>query len=124
MEGVAFSLRRISEALKDNKVNIKEIRAGGGGTKSPLWMEIFSSVLGLPIKVSKAEEPALLGSALLGYYALGRYKTLEEATNKLVKIENIYQPVEDKIRYYNRKFEFFESLTKELKSLFELHSKL
>ncbi|MBT1279041.1 gluconokinase [Thermoanaerobacter sp. CM-CNRG TB177] len=124
MEGVAFSLRRISEALKDNKVNIKEIRAGGGGTKSPLWMEIFSSVLGLPIKVSKAEEPALLGSALLGYYALGRYKTLEEATNKLVKIENIYRPVEDKIRYYNRKFEFFESLTKELKSLFELHSKL
>ncbi|WP_318261469.1 FGGY-family carbohydrate kinase [Thermoanaerobacter ethanolicus] len=68
MEGVAFSLRMLYEALKDNNVKIKEIRAGGGGgTKSPLWMEIFASTLGLPIKVSNVEEPALVGSALLGY---------------------------------------------------------
>ncbi|AAM25121.1 gluconokinase [Caldanaerobacter subterraneus subsp. tengcongensis MB4] len=124
MEGVAFSLRMIYEALKDNNIKIREIRAGGGATNSPFWMEIFASTLGLPIKVSKVEEPALVGSAILGYYVLGRYKDLSEATKEMVSVENVYMPDEKEINYYEKKFQFFKKLSRELKSLFEAHSKL
>lgn len=124
MEGVAFSLRMIYEALKDNNIKIREIRAGGGATNSPLWMEIFASTLGLPIKVSKVEEPALVGSAVLGYYTLGRYGNLSEATKEMVSVENVYMPNEKEINYYEKKFQFFKKLSRELKSLFEAHSKL
>lgn len=124
MEGVAYSLRMLYEALKDNNIEVKEIRAGGGGTNSDLWMDIFSSVLGLPIKASNVEEPALLGSALLGFYSLGIYKDLNEATKKMVKIRNVYVPKEDKIRHYEKGFQFFKLMTKDLKKLFEVHSKL
>lgn len=124
MEGVAYSLRMLYEAVKDNNVEVKEIRAGGGGTNSDLWMDIFSSVLGLPIKVSNVEEPELLGSALLGFYSLGIYKDLDEATKKMVKIKNVYVPQDEKIRQYDKGFQFFKLMTKDLKNLFEVHSKL
>jgi len=124
MEGVAFSLRIIYEALKDNNIKIKEIRAGGGVTNSSSWMGIFATVLGLPIKISNAEEPALLGSALLGYCALGIYKNVYEATENMVKIKKIFNPIQEQIIYYDKKFELFKILSKNLKEIFELHSKL
>jgi gluconokinase len=124
MEGVAFSLKTIYDALRDNNVRVKEIRAGGGGTNSPLWMDIFSSIFGLPIKVSNVEEPALLGSAILGFYALGKFSDLDSATKKMVKVEKIYIPSNDKIEYYEKRFKFFKFLIKNLKEAFEYHNKL
>ncbi|MDK2805896.1 MAG: gluconokinase [Thermoanaerobacterium sp.] len=124
LEGVAYSLRMLFEAVKDNNINIKEIRAGGGGTNSELWMEIFSSVLGLPIKVSNVEEPELLGSALLGFCALGVYKDVLEATYKMAKIKKVFMPQEEKVQQYEKGFQFFKLMTKDLKNLFEVHNKL
>lgn len=124
MEGVAFSLRMIYEALRDNSIKVKEIRAGGGATNSPFWMEIFASTLGLPIKVSKVEEPALVGSAILGYYVLGRYEDLSQATIQMVNVQNVYLPNEEEVSYYEKKFLFFKKLSHELKELFEAHRRL
>jgi gluconokinase len=123
MEGVAFSLKMGFDALLENGIKIKELRAGGG-TKSSLWMNIFSSVLNMPIKVTKSEEPALLGSSILGFYALKKFKTLEEATEKLVRVKNTYHPNKEMVAYYGKRYEFFKFLVKNLKELFERHTKL
>lgn len=44
MKGIAYTLCMLYEALKDNNIKIKELKAGVGGTNSPLWMDIFSSL--------------------------------------------------------------------------------
>jgi gluconokinase len=124
MEGVAFTLRMAFDALKENEIEIKELRAGGGGTKSPLWMRIFSSVLNMPIKITECDEPALLGSAQLGFYALKIFKSLQEAREKLVKVKGIYHPEEKMLEYYERRYEFFKYLLKSLKNAFKKHSQL
>lgn len=124
MEGVAFTLRMAFDALKENEIEIKELRAGGGGTKSPLWMRIFSSVLNMPIKITECDEPALLGSAQLGFYALKIFKSLQEARGKLVKVKGIYHPEEKMLEYYERRYEFFKYLLKSLKNAFKKHSQL
>jgi gluconokinase len=124
MEGVAFTLRMAFDALKENEIEIKELRAGGGGTKSPLWMRIFSSVLNMPIKITECDEPALLGSAQLGFYALKIFKSLQEAREKLVKVKGIYHPEEEMLEYYERRYKFFKYLLKSLKNAFKKHSQL
>lgn len=124
LEGVAFTLKMAFEALRENNIEIKELRAGGGGAKSSLWMNIFASVFNMPIKVTESEEAGLLGSALLGFTALKKFKNLEEATKRLVKIKNIYYPFEDLVLDYRNKFEFFKFLVKNLKEAFERHSNL
>jgi gluconokinase len=124
MEGVAFTLRMAFDALKENEIEIKELRAGGGGTKSPLWMRIFSSVFNMPIKITECDEPALLGSAQLGFYALNIFKSLREARERLVKVKEIYYPEKETLEYYERRYEFFKFLLKSLKNAFRKHSKL
>lgn len=124
LEGVAFTLKMAFEALKENNIEIKELRAGGGGTKSSLWMNIFASVFNMPIKITDSEEAGLLGSALLGFTALKKFKTLEEATEKLVKIKNIYHPNSDLVEDYNKKFDFFKFLVRDLRDAFERHNNL
>jgi len=124
MEGVAFTLKLAFDALKENEIEIKELRAGGGGTKSPLWMRIFSSVFNMPIKITECDEPALLGSAQLGFYALKIFKSLQEAREKLVKVREIYYPDKEMQEYYEKRYEFFKYLLKSLKNAFKKHSQL
>ncbi|RME30769.1 MAG: carbohydrate kinase, partial [Thermoflexia bacterium] len=71
MEGVAFALRLILEALAENGLAPEQLRAGGGGTHSDLWMRILASVFGLPVEVPAVPEPALMGSLVLARAALG-----------------------------------------------------
>ncbi|PMQ01505.1 MAG: carbohydrate kinase [Dictyoglomus sp. NZ13-RE01] len=124
MEGVTYSLKLSYDALLENGIDIFELRAGGGGSKSSLWMNIFANVFNKPIKVIDSEESALLGSAILGTYSLGVYKNLKSATDKLVKIKEVYMPSEDLAQYYSKRYEFFKYLVRYMKEAFERHNKL
>ncbi len=124
MEGVAYTLRMAFEALKENGIEMRKFRAGGGGTRSSPWMEIFSSVFNMPIEVTECDEPALLGSALLALYATKRFNDLQEATKNVVKISRIYYPREDLREEYQKGYEFYKFLLKSFKQAFKKHSSL
>ncbi len=124
MEGVVFSLKLAFDALHENDIEIKELRAGGGGTASDLWMNIFANVFNLPLKIMEAQETALLGSSILGCHALGYYKTLEEASEKMLKIKRTYFPNSAEVEYYSKRYEFFKFLVTYLREAYEKHSKI
>lgn len=124
MEGVAFIIRMLYETLKDLGVTVREVRAGGGGAKSDTWMQILADIMGTPVAVVDSEEPALLGSAILGFKILGEFSSYKEATDRLVRINKVYEPDSERVSSYNKKFEFFTFLTKNLKEAFSFHSQL
>ncbi|MGB9787747.1 MAG: gluconokinase [Dictyoglomus turgidum] len=124
MEGVSYIIRMLYETLRELGIEVKEVRAGGGGTKSDTWMQILADIMGLEVAVTRVEEPALLGSAVLGFTMLGEFSSYKEATEKLVKIEKVYSPNKEKKEYYNKKFEFFVQLTHNLKEAFSMHNQL
>ncbi|AEH51797.1 gluconokinase [Pseudothermotoga thermarum] len=124
MEGVVFSLKLAFDALKENGIEVSELRAGGGGTNSNVWMNIFANVFNLPVKIPQAKEAALLGSSILGHYALGHYKTLDEATEKLVKIEKSYLPLPAEVEYYSKRYEFFKYLVSFMREAYQKHFEL
>ena len=65
LEGVAFAFRHNLDVIRSSGISVTKAKICGGGAKSPLWLQIFANVLGLPIAVPVLEEGAALGAALL-----------------------------------------------------------
>jgi gluconokinase len=124
MEGVCFALRIVHEALGENGVTPRQIRIGGGGSRSPLWMQVMANVLGVPLQVSAVAEPGLVGSAILGYTALGVYPDVLQATQAMVRTGAQYLPQEEAVREYAKRYRFFRWLTAELAAAFQEHAQL
>lgn len=79
MEGVVFSLHDGFALIRALGVPISEVRATGGGARSPLWRQILSDTLALPVRRVVAEEGPAYGAALLAGVAAGVWRDLAEA---------------------------------------------
>lgn len=77
MEGVCFSLYSVALALQDLSGPFREIRATGGFTRSPLWLQILADIFGQEVSVPSGIEGACLGAALLGMKAMGEIENLK-----------------------------------------------
>lgn len=73
MEGIAFRIKRILEAM-DAYSKAERIILFGGGAKGSLWPQIISDVTGMEIQIPVTEEAASAGAARLA--AMGGGKNL------------------------------------------------
>lgn len=64
VEGATFALKFGIEELKRLGLETQEIILTGGGTKSAVWRQIVSDVMGVPVNVLEQEEGAAFGAAL------------------------------------------------------------
>jgi len=69
-----------------------EIIFAGGASKSPLWCQILSDVMGMPVKVPVVKEATALGASILAGYGVGIYKDISETAKRIAKIEHTYTP--------------------------------
>ena len=84
LEGAAFSLRFIHEALRDNGVSVRNIVSGGGGTRMKFWMGLIASILRRPFAVSRSSQPGLVGCGIIGFKAIGEYPDFKTASRHMV----------------------------------------
>lgn len=124
MEGVAFSLYAVNEALENEGVKIDELRIGGGGAGSKIWTQIFADVFRRPIRVPKGEEVAIVGNAMIGLVAKNFYKSHEEAFDNMVQCTEVIEPTTEAIKVYSEYYEFFKTLRSDLGQIFIRHSKI
>jgi len=86
LEGVAFGLRDGLGLMRDAGVAMPgEFRASGGGTKSPLWRQIVSDVLDVPIVTVGTAEGAAFGAAVLAAVGAGWFGGVDDAEAALVR---------------------------------------
>ena len=85
LEGVAFAIRDSFEVAKSLGIEIPRSNICGGGAKSPLWRKIFANVLGIPLDMVKTEQGPGYGAAMLAMVGCGKFKTVQEAADKLVE---------------------------------------
>lgn len=75
MEGITYNLRYALEILKSYNPNIEEMLMVGGGSKSPLWRQMFADVMHLKtIKTAVDQDAASLGAAALALKGIGLWK--------------------------------------------------
>jgi xylulokinase len=119
MEGVAFSLRDTIEILREtNGLKVDEVRALGGGAKSPMWRQIQADIYGASVITMQIEEGPAVGGAILGAVASGDYGTVEEACSSLLKVSTVTEPIEKNVRIYEDYYRTYRSLYPALKDIF------
>lgn len=79
----------------------KEIIFASGASKSPLWCQIVSDVLNIPVHVPKVKEATALGAAILAGKGVGIYSDITETVKKVVKIEKTYYPNAENAKVYD-----------------------
>ena len=80
VEATAFGAKKIVDRFMDEGVKINGVIALGGiPKKSPFIMQIVCNVLGMPIRVAKAEQACALGAAMFAAVAAGIHPTVEQA---------------------------------------------
>jgi xylulokinase len=92
MEGVGFSLRDGQTIMAELGLPISELRAIGGGARSPLWRQIQADILGTPLVTMRAEEGPAFGAALLAGVGAGLYPDLRSAVESAVATGETIEP--------------------------------
>lgn len=110
MEGLAYDLCININALESAGVYINEIRATGGGAKSPMWLQIKADVTGKPISLLSTTQSGTLGCMILASVAMGYYSSLEEAIHENVRISKVFEPNLAYRNIYNEKIRQFSLL--------------
>jgi len=93
LEGVAFLNRIVlerAEAALGSAVG--EIRFGGGAAANPVWSQIKADICRRPVVVGASGEPGLLGAAIVAWTGLGRFASLAQAQEALVRPARRFTP--------------------------------
>jgi xylulokinase len=91
MEGVAYSLRDCLDVMTALGASASEVRAAGGGAKSPLWRQILADVLEKPIATLGLDEGPAYGAALLAGIGTGAWANVREAAS-LISVASRTEP--------------------------------
>jgi xylulokinase len=118
MEGVAYSLRDCLEIIKGMGVEVSQVRASGGGGKSPLWRQMQADIFNTSMATINSSEGPALGVALLAGVGTGIYKSVPEACEAAIKVTGLQAPIPENVPIYNRYYEIYGDLYKALKESF------
>lgn len=118
MEGVVYSLRDCLEVIKEMGIEINEVRASGGGGKSPLWRQMQADVFGTDVYTVTSSEGPALGVALLAGAGTGIYKDIQEACSLCVKLKNRQAANMEFYNKYDNCYKLYRNLYVSLKQSF------
>jgi xylulokinase len=92
LEGVAYGLRDSLELMRAQGVGITQVRASGGGARSPLWRQILADVFDSEIVLTNVTEGAAFGAALLAGVGAGVYRDVPEAAAQTIRLTDRVAP--------------------------------
>jgi len=119
MESVAYSVRHVKEVIEELGGVVKEIRSVGGQSKSALWNQIKADILGVQV-VSLMHEPTeSLGSAMIAGYGIKVFKSFVDASDRIVKVKDRFEPNSSNRRAYDNYYALYKSLYPSVKERFE-----
>jgi xylulokinase len=101
IESVAWDVLRCMEVVTAGRLGgstAQGVTLGGVGTSLPLWVEVLTSVLGVPATRHRSGEAASAGAALLAGRALGMGLTLEQ----LDPVAAVIEPSAEAVDLYRR----------------------
>jgi xylulokinase len=120
LEGVAFALRDSVEIARKLGIKIKRTKICGGGAKSLLWKKMISNILNVKVDIVQIEEGPAYGAAILAAVACGDFESVNDATNKLIKVVDTIEPTKDLVKAYEDKYQKYVMLYPSLKNFYNI----
>ena len=118
LESVIYGFRHHIDELEATGQHPTRVIASDGGAKSRLWCQIAADVLGCEVRVYAPQLGSSLGSAFLAGKTAGVYKDWDDIRRFLTD-ELVYQPDMEAHRIYDRAYETYRALYRQLKPCFE-----
>jgi xylulokinase len=110
MEGIALNLGAVLAVLRRFAPLDEEMLMVGGGSRSPLWRQIFADVYGMKIvKTNIDQEAASLGAAAVAAVGAGLWKDFApvDAVHRVASVE---EPIQASAEVYRKLMPAFEHL--------------
>jgi sugar (pentulose or hexulose) kinase len=93
LEAIALTMKDRVYAMADELgTSLREIVISGGGSTSPLFMQIFADVFGIPASRTRGPSGASLGSAICAAVATGAYPDFATAVARMEKPREAFAP--------------------------------
>jgi xylulokinase len=93
LEGSAFALRDILDAMRASGLDVQRLTIVGGGAKGPLWRQIKADVTGLPVRVPESVETTATGAAILAAVGAGVHESVSSAVEAFVRFRpDVHEP--------------------------------
>jgi len=119
LEGVTYSLRDCLELLTAMGVSVGEVRASGGGGRSPFWRQLQSDVFEREVATLGIAEGPAYGAALLAGVGCGAWSSVEEACQASVRVAERLVPNPDDAAAYARGHALYKELYRRLAPLYQ-----
>lgn len=107
MEGVVYSLRDGLDIMRALGVPVDQIRATGGGGRSPLWRQMQADIYGAEVVSLRAEEGPAYGAALLAGVGAGVFDSVVSAANRSVAVVSSTMPNPQTAAIYDRVYSVY-----------------
>jgi xylulokinase len=119
LEGSAFALRDILEAMKAAGLQVGRLTMVGGGAKGPLWRQIKADVTGLPVRVPASVETTATGAAILAAVGAGVHASVGEAVDAFVAfLPDEHQPDPEMREAYDAAYALYRDVYFALRPVF------
>ena len=113
LEGMAYAVRaNVEQVTSVSDGILKEIWLGGGISRSALWAQMVSDVLGCRVHVSASSETTALGAAICAGVGAGLFPDLATGAQKLAQISGSLIPGQESTAYQTI-YSDWQSLRKE-----------
>lgn len=114
LESIAYVIRQNIEVIETLGVTVTTIRALGGGARSDLWKQIEADVTKRPVSTTTDPDAATLGACVLAGVAVGWYRDVQEAVEKMVSIRRTFTPDEANVKVYEDAYARFRLANRSL----------
>ncbi|WP_375449963.1 FGGY-family carbohydrate kinase [uncultured Devosia sp.] len=110
LAGLGYGVRQIIAAQAEQNIEIDTIVVSGGAAQSPLVRQILADATGVTVAATDAEEPVLLGAAMLGALAHGHFPDALAAMPAMSALGDQYRPNPAWRAWHTRRGEAFGRL--------------
>ena len=90
--GIGYGLRQIVDTQAAAGVSVENIVISGGAGQHDFVRQLLADASGKPVIATKADEPVLLGAAILGSVAAGLFSDVREAMTGLTAVDTTFAP--------------------------------
>ena len=122
LEGITYAMNDSLEIVRELGLQIDEIRATGGGAKSPFWLQLQADIYGAPVVTVDASEGPAYGAALMAAVGVDLFSDLVTAAETLVRVTSAVEPDEKHKAIYRDFYQVFKGLYPSLKEHFKTTS--
>ena len=108
---IGYGLRQIIEVQAAAGAPIERVVISGGAGRLDLVRQLLADATGKPVLAIQAEEPVLLGAAMLGGVAGGQFDDVRSAMARMSQISKTYEPTTgDVAERHDSRFRAFKQL--------------